>query len=97
MGRSTSGRKKPQVVEAVKPPSINLLDAREILFTVDGQTFNVEEAPDMAFDQFIRKHLQVCWTLQERVDAINTILADEKSKCSLKPVFPEPAGQPVEA
>ena len=89
MARSKSGGKQAEKAQPEAAQSISLLDAKWVVFTLDGEVYNVEDAPDEVFDTWVRQRLQIGWTLQERVDAINTILADEKSNCALTPAGPE--------
>jgi hypothetical protein len=49
------------------------------LFQLDGQTLNVEDATDEQFDTFIRHHIKIGWSLEDRVDAINLALAEGKT------------------
>lgn len=53
---------------------LNLLDLKGTWFHVDGKRINVEDASDAEFDQFIRQHVQVCWSLEERRDSLNLAL-----------------------
>jgi len=39
----------------------------------------VEDATDEQFDRFITQHIQVGWSLEDRVDAINLALARGKT------------------
>lgn len=74
MAKLNSGDKK-----ASKPTQkIDLLNAKEFLFEIDGRTVNVEDASDAEFDRFIRLHIEMGWSLEDRVDAVN--LALEKGK-----------------
>lgn len=72
MAKLNSGDKK-------SGKEITLLNAKEFLFQLDGQILNVEDATDAEFDRFIRQHIELGWSLEDRVDAINTALAKGKT------------------
>lgn len=71
MARLNNGEKK-------SGKEVTLLNANEFLFELDGKTLNMEDATDAQFDRFIRRHIEMCWSLEDRVDAVNTAL--EKGK-----------------
>jgi hypothetical protein len=49
------------------------------LFQLDDEILNVEDATDEQFDQFIRQHIKIGWSLEDRVDAINLALKEGKT------------------
>jgi len=79
MTKQSSGKPKSDDQKSTSFPQITLLDAKEFLFQVDGETVNVEDATDEQFDQFIRHHIKVGWTLEDRVDAVNFALKEGKT------------------
>ncbi len=78
MAKQSSGKQKSNVQKSTSL-QITLLDAKEFLFQLDGETLNVEDATDEQFDRFITQHIQVGWSLEDRVDAINLALARGKT------------------
>lgn len=58
---------------------VTLLDLKELLFHLDGKTLNVEDATDEEFDRFIRQHITIGWSLEDRRDAINLALEQGKT------------------
>lgn len=79
MTKQSSGKQKSSGRKSTSSRQITLLDAKEFLFEIDGEIFNVEDAPDEKFDQFIRKHVKVGWSLEDRIDAINLALSEGKT------------------
>ncbi len=79
MTKQNSGKPKSNVLKSTSSQQITLLDAKEFLFQVDGETVNVEDATDEQFDKFIRQHIKIGWTLEDRVDAINLALNEGKT------------------
>ncbi len=80
MAKQNSGKRNSGGQKSTSShPQITLLDAKEFLFQVDGQIVNVEDATDEQFDRFIRQHIQVGWSLEDRVDAINLALKEGKT------------------
>lgn len=73
MAKLSSGKQKSSKAQ------VSLLDAKEFLFQLDGEIFNVEDASDEIFDRFIRQHIKMGWSLEDRVDAINEALAKGKT------------------
>jgi hypothetical protein len=72
MPKPSNGKRKSN--GQVATPAVNLLDLKEIVFKWDGSEYNVEDAPDEIFDAFIRQHITVGWTLENRCNAINEAL-----------------------
>lgn len=79
MTKQSSGKRNSGGQKSTSSQQITLRDAREFLFQVDGQTVNVEDATDEQFDCFIRQHIKVGWSLEDRVDAINLALSEGKT------------------
>lgn len=79
MTKQSSGRPKSDDQKSTSSPQITLLEAKEFLFQVDGEMVNVEDATDEQFDWFIRQHIKIGWTLEDRVDAINLALKEGKT------------------
>jgi hypothetical protein len=84
MARPKNGVKKQQKEDQQKAPSISLLDARYVVFQLGSEMYNLEDAPDAIFDTWVRQRLQIGWTLQERVDAVNAILAAGKASRTMQ-------------
>lgn len=57
-----------------KSGALTLLDLKETWFNLNGKQINVEDATDAEFDEFIRHHITIGWTLEERRDAVNLAL-----------------------
>jgi len=54
---------------------LTLLDMKTTFFkTADGREVSVEDATDEEFDFFIRQHIAIGWSLEERRDALNLVL-----------------------
>ncbi len=66
MAKRSSGEQKPK--------GLTLLDLKETWFRLGEKQVNVEDATDAEFDQFIRQHIIVGWTLEDRRDALNMVL-----------------------
>lgn len=78
MAKQSSGKPRSNVQKSTSL-QITLLDAREFLFQVGDEILNVEDATDEQFDQFIRQHIKIGWSLEDRVDAINLALKEGKT------------------
>lgn len=78
MAKQSSGKPRSNVQKSTSL-QISLLDAREFLFQVGDEILNVEDATDEQFDAFIRNHIKVGWSLEDRVDAINLALKEGKT------------------
>ena len=79
MPRRASGETRSQKNQT-KNQRLTLLDLKETFFrTKDGKQVNVEDATDAEFDAFIRQHVQIGWSLEERRDALNLAFEQGKS------------------
>jgi len=77
MTSSLSGKRKPNppapkssgLAHKFNPAYLDL-DQRCFLSPRTGQPVSVEEASDEEFDEFIRRYVEIGWTLEERVNAL---------------------------
>ncbi len=79
MAKQKDGRPRSGVLKSTSSQQITLLDAKEFLFQVGAEILNVEDASDEQFDMFIRQHITIGWSLEDRIDAINLALKEGKT------------------
>jgi len=77
MPRLASGARK-SAEKSKKNQMLTLLDLGQKWFRLGDRVVNAETATDAEFDAFIRQFVQVGWSLEDRRDALNFAMEQEK-------------------